>query len=143
MAIKVLNKAAFDGDYGLNGDIGGLPRTNYYTPDGRTIQAIPQIREFVRKDKDGNIIGTGKRDANLDKGWLLTKPIVLKLYCRWCTTWHDTVKEINACGASQQKFIKQAEFKAKKEETQRTKSLEDKITELEAKMAKLMEAKVG
>ena len=141
--IKVLNRAAFTGDFGLNGDIGGIPRKTYYTPDGRVIATIPSIREFVRKDATGKIIEQGTRDANLDRGWLTTKPETLKLYCKGCDRWHDTKAQVTACVNSQKRFIQESTLRAKKEEVAKNKSLEDKVAELEAKITKLMEAKIG
>lgn len=142
MPIKVLNKSAFaDGAYGLNGDIGGIPRKTYWTPDGREMKAIPSIREYVKKDKDGKVIETGTRDANLDNGWLLSKPQTLKLYCPHCNKWHDTKTQITQCGQTQRKFITLQEAKARKEEQDKTTSMEKKIKDLEAMVNKLMEDK--
>ncbi|MFA6315740.1 MAG: hypothetical protein WC648_05235 [Candidatus Paceibacterota bacterium] len=127
--------------YGLNGDIGGIHRKTYWTPDGREIKAIPQIRQYVVKDKDGKPIRSGTRDANLDRGLLTEKPKELKPYCKFCDRWHDTQTEVNACGVKQRKMIKDAELKAKREEDAKTKTLEDKVAQLEAMVRKLTEAK--
>ena len=131
--------------YGFGGDIGGLPRTTYYTPDGRVIKAIPSIREYVKKDKEGKVIGGGTRDANLDKGWLLSLPNrnVRKLFCQTCDRWHDTQAEVKACGQELKKFIDQMTRKAKKENTDKTSSLEQQVAELKAMVSRLMEGKNG
>ena len=127
--------------FGVSGDIGGLPRTTYYTPDGRIIRAIPNIREYTVKNKDGDVIHSGTRDANLDKGWLLSSPSTPKLFCRTCDGWHDTQEEIKACGVERTRFINVMEVKAKQEETDKTASLEQKVAELTAMVEKLMEDK--
>ena len=128
--------------YGLSGDIGGLPRNTYYTPDGRVIRAIPNNREYVKKDAKGKVISQGIRDSNLDCGWLTNPPQVLKLYCKHCNKWHDTEKEITACGTTQRKFIEKLTRQVKLEETDKTTSLEKEVAELKAMVTKLMEAKV-
>lgn len=126
--------------FGITGDIGGLKRTIYWTPDGRMMKAISQIREFVKRDTKGNVVDSGTRDANLDKGWLLQKPSVLKLYCPNCDTWHDTAAEIKACGIRLKKFEQRELDKAQLEEKQHTSDLEQKVAQLEAMVKKLMEA---
>ena len=129
--------------YGLSGDIGGLPKNTYYTPDGRVIRAIAAMREYVVKDKDGKVIGTGTRDANLDFGWLLTPPKELKPHCRTCDRWHDTLEEIEQCGQTQAGFIARVTRKAKKEADSERKNvvanLERKIAKLEKLVTKLAE----
>ena len=129
--------------YGLSGDIGGLPRQTYYTPDGRVIKALANMREYVTKDKDGKVISSGTRDANLDQGWLLTKPTKKKNYCRGCDRWHDTAKEVSVCILKQSKFLAVAEAKAKSEVIDKNAALEKKVAELEARINKLLEAKGG
>ncbi len=131
--------------YGLSGDIGGLPKKTYYTPDGRTIKMVPAIREFVKKDKDGKVIETGTRDANLDK-WLETPPQVKQLQCQWCSRWHRTQVEINRCRQQYEKLVAVSLNKAKLEEQEKTVSLEKEVAELKMKldrMMKLMEAQHG
>lgn len=78
---------------------GGVRKNRYFTPDGREVWAVPSIRNFIRK-KDGKVIGGGTRDANLDNGWLLQPPTEPKLRCFHCDKWHDTKKEVDACGAA-------------------------------------------
>jgi hypothetical protein len=144
VAIKVVNKSAFvEGAFGLNGDIGGIPKTTYYTPDGRIFRLPPNIREWVKRDKDGNVTGNGTRDANLDRGWTLTKPTVLKPYCKFCNNWHENTKEITACGVAQNRFIKQSERLAKREVKDNTSNLEKQVADLTALVNKLMEAQNG
>ena len=126
-------------EYGLNGDIGGLPKTTYYTPDGRVIRAISSIREYVIRDKDGKVTGSGTRDANLDRGWLLSPPTVLKRFCKGCDKWHDTQGEVNACITQQNKFVNAMGRRAKKEEADKTSALEKQIAELTALVNKLTE----
>ena len=82
--------------YGLSGYVGGIRRTTYWTPDGRSFQAIPSIRDY-QIVKDGKVIETGQRDANLDKGWLLAKPTVLKIHCLFCDGYHDNQTQVDAC----------------------------------------------
>jgi len=138
-----LSPAIEEAGYGISGDIGGLLRQTYYTPDGRTIRAIASIRDYVRKDKDGKVVETGSRDANLDKGWLLAMPSDLKLYCSGCDKWHDTQEEIDACIASKQKFIDRMTRKGNGQYKKETVDLEQKVANLEALVAKLMEGKNG
>lgn len=126
--------------YGISGSIGGLPRTTYYTPDGRTIKTIPNIREYVKKDKDGHVIETGHRDTNLDKGWLLVKPTVLKLTCKHCGRWHDTPEEIEECGVKSKRFIEVATKKAKQEQSDENTALKERVKDLEDKLNRLLEA---
>lgn len=127
--------------FGISGDIGGLARKTYWTPDGRVIRAIPGCVEFAIKDKDGNVIRTGTRDPNLDKGWLLSPPTVLKPFCRTCDRWHDTQEEVEACAVKQGKFIASMEAKVKQEDTDKVSSLEQRVAELTALVEKLMEGK--
>jgi ribosomal protein L44E len=132
--------------YGLSGDIGGLPKQTYYTPDGRVIKAIPCMREFVRKDKDGNVIEGGTRDANYDKGWLPVMPTELKLYCRGCDKWHDTQEEVDECTKRQQKLVNKLSAKARKQYAEEEKSKDLEIEELNKKieaLSKQMEAMVN
>lgn len=129
--------------YGLNGYIGGLSRTTYYTPDGRVIKAVPDMRSYVRRDKNGNVIESGTRDANLDKGWFLQMPKEKKLFCPHCDMWHDNQVEVQTCEIQQRKMIEKYANQAKKEETDRTTDLEAQVAELKATVAKLLEAQGG
>lgn len=127
--------------FGISGSIGGIPRTIYYTPDGRIKKAIPQMRDYVVKDKEGKVIKSGTRDANLDKGWLLYMPKEKKLFCPTCDMWHDTQIEVDACKVAQGKMIEKMFKKARKEEVNKTESLEQKVAELTALVEKLLEGK--
>lgn len=94
---------------------GGPRRQTYYTPDGRKIQQFPQMREYVLKDKDGNIIETGTRDANYDHGWLPSSPPpqLRKPYCPSCDKWHDDEAGVEAC-----RKRRQAEVEAQQRKVQ-------------------------
>ncbi len=87
----------------LSGTTGGIKKKRYWLPDGNEIMAAPSIRGYIKK-RDGKIIESGDRDANLDKGWLLSPPAELKLYCEGCDKWHDTQKEITDCIAKKKAF---------------------------------------
>jgi len=102
--------------------IGGLPKTTYYTPDGRTIKTFPDTRERVIKDKQGTVIWHGTVDANLDRGWLMQPPQILKPYCRGCDRWHDTQAEVDKCIATQEAKLAEAQNKAKSEIAKRVKT---------------------
>ena len=115
----------------ITGNIGGQPKQIYWTPDGRQIRAMPDIHEYALKDKDDKIIANGVRDANLDKGWLLQKPVELKLYCHQCDMWHDTEGEIRQCELKNTKFVAKCEKKAKKELG------DDRVGKLEAEMGEI------
>lgn len=100
--------------YGISGEIGGIGRQTYYTPDGQRVRAIPAIRDYVIK-KDGKVIESGTRDANYDKGWLPVMPKELKPHCDGCDNWHDTEEEIETCITNRQVYAKKWETRAKKE----------------------------
>lgn len=87
-----------------------VKKTTYYTPDGRTIKAVPSIRGFFNRQTGES----GTRDANLDKGWLLQPPEVLKPYCPGCDKWHDTEEEVQACIKRKKEAADFWEKKAKK-----------------------------
>jgi len=101
---------------GINqtGQIGGQPKQKYYTPDGSIIFAMPDIHEYQQTSK-GKVVAQGLRDANLDRGWLLSKPEKLQIYCGGCDKWHPTQKEVNACIKKKSAFTKEWEAKAKKD----------------------------
>ena len=143
MSIKGMTPAIEAAGYGISGDIGGLKRTTYYTPDGRIIKAIAQTRDYIIKDKDGRVIENGSRDANLDRGWLLQMPQVKKLFCPTCDRWHDTHVEVEACKIAQDKMLERLSAKTKQEETDRTTELEQQVAELKAMVEKLLEVQGG
>ena len=97
---------------GITGDIGGLVKRKYWTPDGREILAVPSMRTYNRI-KDKKVVESGVRDANLDKGWLLQPPTEPRLYCSCCDKWHDTQEEIDQCCAKKKAFNDRWEKKAR------------------------------
>lgn len=123
--------------YLSTGMTGGLPLITYYTPDGRRIRAIPALREYVRKDAQGKVIGQGTRDANLDKGWLLAPLATPKPHCPACDNWHDTRADVAKCMRKQKAFIKAAQQRAEAEEAQLRAKAEAKNTDLEREVAEL------
>ncbi len=126
--------------YGMNGMIGGLPRKTYYTPDGRTIRAIPATRTYVIKNAAGQVIESGERDANYDKGWLPIMPDAKKPYCPSCDRWHDTAAQVRKCKAEKAKMLEAAEAKARKElGEQQGEPPSDRLVALEQKVDKLTE----
>jgi hypothetical protein len=131
--------------YGISGSIGGQPKMRYYTPDGRVIFAHPSMREWRGKDGNGNVI-SGIRDANLDKGWMMTPPEHPKMYCAGCDKWHDTKEDIDKCikrkKAFQDKWDKMA-AKQIKQESPEPNDINERLGRLEQMMAKLLEVKSG
>ena len=126
---------------------GGIPRTRYWTPDGREIQAIPSWRTY-RLMKDGEYAGDGTRDANLDKGWLPYKPENPKPHCDYCSKWHDTQEEVEACGDRKKADTAMWEEKArqmKKEEggdiKERVDAIEGDISDIKSMLTQLLKEK--
>ena len=120
----------------ITGDIGGQPKQRYWTPDGREIWSMPDIHENA----------LGFRDANLDRGWLTTKPTELKLYCPHCDRWHDTIKEVNQCGAKRKVlYAKHARLARKElkvtEPDERINKLESDMAEIKGLLKRLLEVK--
>lgn len=124
--------------YGLNGDIGGLQKNTYYTPDGRVIKTIPNMRERVKK-KDGKVIWSGIVDANLDRGWLTQPPQIKKPYCPGCDCWHDTQEEVDECVATVNAKARKAEETARGEIA---KESQDKNLEINALRTEVEELKL-
>jgi len=116
---------------------GGIPRQLYWTPDGREIQAIPSMREYNRKDEEGNVIGTGTRDANLDKGWLLSPPKDPKFYCAGCDKWHDTEEEVVKCIAEREEKTNKWNEWARKEKEGESMAQGKEIEELHTEVYEL------
>ncbi len=83
--------------YGISGDIGGIGKQTYFTPDGRRIRAVPNTKDYVLKDKGGKVIESGTRDGNFDRGWLPVMPTELKPHCDGCGDWHDTQEGVDEC----------------------------------------------
>ena len=122
--------------YGITGSIGGIARQKYWTPDGREIMAIPNMREF----RDNQSMGT--RDANLDNGWLLQKPTELKVRCPHCDKWHDTTDGVEQCGKQRAAFIGSHQKKVEKEildAIPEVSQLRQDIANLKEMLAKLLE----
>ncbi len=141
-AEKVDSKEAIGSQgFGVTGHIGGLPRTTYYTPDGRIIKAIASMREFrklVGVDGAGkNVYEGGVRDANLDRGWLTAMPEVPKPYCEGCDKWHDTDEEVAACIAIKEAKAKKWEAKAKRMRKGEGEVQEAEIKELKSQVEEL------
>lgn len=131
--------------YGISGDIGGIGRQTYFTPDGRKMRAIPAIRDYVVK-QDGKVIESGTRDANYDKGWLPVMPTELKPHCAGCDNWHDTQVDVDKCIKEKKKkavaWEKWAQDKQKgeaMEQAKETDELRNEVLELKGDMHTLME----
>ena len=113
------------------GDVGGQPKQRYWTPDGRLIKAMPDMRGYSRIDGTGTVIDSGIRDANYDKGWLGQKPTELKLYCPHCDLWHDSQAEIIKCQRQRKSFDNKWARRTKKESPQNGERNDDRISKLE------------
>ncbi len=120
--------------YGISGDIGGIGKQTYYTPDGRRIRAVPSERDYVLKDKDGKVIESGIRDANYDKGWLPIMPRNPAPHCDGCDNWHSTEEEVSICIAKRrddaEKWEKWAKEKQKGEAFEQGKEMESMRIEM-------------
>ena len=124
-------KQAAKAGFGITGDIGGLKKRKYWTPDGREILQVPQIIETVNtKTKE-----PGERDGNLDR-WLGSPPENPVPYCPHCDKWHDTEELVEECKgrteARTRKFDKKAKKDLGKEST-------DRLDRLEEMMGKILE----
>ena len=115
----------------LSGNIGGTKKRRYWLPDGNEIMAIPAIRGYIKK-RDGKIIESGDRDANLDKGWLLSPPTELKLHCEGCDKWHDTRKEITDCIAKKEASNDKWNQMARKMKGEEGGDLREEVSELKS-----------
>ena len=109
----------------------GIPKTRYFTPDGREEWKVPQHR--IRQ-------GGQVYDIFLDMGYSLTKPEHLKPYCSGCDRWHDTQIEVDKCVKEKKKNERSWERKANAEFKKEQKQKDDKIAELEKKIDKFMKA---
>ncbi len=134
-----------DSGVAITGDIGGIPKRKYWTPDGRQIVAIPAMRNFVRKDKDGKSIETGTRDANYDKGWLPQPPTNPIPYCKYCDKWHTSEDDIAKCGSKKKIFeetwAKKAKQEVNKNYDDEINSLKSDIADIKQLLTKLLESK--
>jgi hypothetical protein len=129
--------------FAKTGDFGGQPKITYWTPDGRQIRAMPDMHEYARKDAKGKVIESGLRDANLDKGWLTSKPQILQKYCPGCDKWHQTDVEVKECirkkNALVSKHSKIAKKELKQSDDSRLDKLESDMGELKDMFKQLME----
>lgn len=116
---------------------GGIPRQTYWTPDGRKIEAIASMREYNRRDENGDVVGTGTRDANLDKGWLLQPLQEPKPYCVGCDKWHDTDEEVMMCIANKEEKARKWEEWARKEKADEAKAQGKEIEDLRVELYEL------
>ena len=129
----------------LAGVWGGPKKQRYYTPSGDEVWAIPSIREWVRKDENGQIADQGTRDSNLDKGWLLAPPTDLMLHCRGCDKWHEAQADVDKCVEAKDRVAKQWEARAKKQlggeargSTEEVAALTIQVEELKAMVTQLL-----
>ncbi|KKN49971.1 hypothetical protein LCGC14_0637720 [marine sediment metagenome] len=129
----------------LVGEIGGQPKTRYFTPDGREIFSAPSWHEYTRKDANGKVLDSGVRDANLDKGWLMQKPERLKLYCPHCDRWHDNENEVAECQRKRDSLMAVSAARMKKEQpsdsNDRLDKMEIEMGEIKALLLKLVGGK--
>lgn len=124
--------------YGLTGEIGGIRKQKYFTPDGREVWSIPCMREWQRKNGKG--VETGIRDANLDKGWTLQPPQNPQLQCPHCDKWHKTQEEVDACGAKRNAFDSKWMSKAQKDTgSNEIEELKSELDEVKALLKQLLE----
>ena len=121
--------------YAKSGDIGGQPKTTYWTPDGRILKVAPSWHEYVQKDDKGKVIASGIRDANLDKGWLLQKPTNLQIYCPHCDQWHKTQKEIAECERRHSAIIKHSTLKMQR--LMQPQEYNDRLAKVEADVGEI------
>ena len=118
-------------------DVGGIPRQTYWTPDGREVKGIASWREYNIKDDEGNVTGSGVRDANLDKGWLLQPPRRKKPHCDGCDKWHDTKKEVIECTAKREESARRWDDWAKKEKEGEAMAQGKELEDLKSEMFEL------
>ncbi len=114
-----------------------IPRTRYYTPDGREQLKIPQHRERG----DGVVY-----DVFIAEGYTLTPPVNPKPYCPGCDKWHDTQEEVDACVGKKRKFAEAMQKKAERELGKEHQAKDKEIADLTAKvdkLTKLLEDKLG
>ena len=115
----------------ITGNIGGIKKQKYFTPDGREVWSVPNMHTYLDENKQEGI-----RDANLDRGWLLQLPSQLKPYCPHCDCWHDTPALVNKCGKARKALI--AKY-AKKGQKELGNDVEDRLTRMETMMEKMIE----
>ena len=151
MAINSTKREAARTGAAVSGVWGGPQKQRYYTPTGEEVYSIPSWREFTRKGPDGKILEQGTRDANLDKGWLLSLPTELKVACPGCSKWHDTQQEVDACVDKKAEAAAQWERKAIEQQPQaqdadmeeRLGKLEEGLSDIKALLQQALGAKNG
>ena len=132
MAVNSTKQEAARTGAAVSGVWGGPQKQRYCTPTGEEVYSIPSWREFTRKGPDGRIVEQGTRDANLDKGWSLSRPTELKVACPGCTKWHDTEEEVGACVEKKAVSAAQWERKALEQQPQgQDADIEDRLGKLE------------
>lgn len=122
---------------------GGPQKKRYYTPDGREVFAVPALREYVKKDAEGKVVGEGARDANYDRGWLESMPTELKPYCAGCDNWHDTKAEVSQCIKQKASVAKRWEARVnrgrgKKDEGADVRELKAQVAQMQATLEQYM-----
>jgi hypothetical protein len=120
--------------YYAGGIKGGPIRVHYWKPCGCEVFAIRSERGYVKKDANGKVTEQGIRDANLDKGWLLAPPEVLKPCCNSCGEWHDTPELVAECNERQRLLVEKSYREAIKEYGNPT---NDRLDRLEAAIESL------
>jgi len=149
MAINSTKREAARTGAAVSGLWGGPQKQRYYTPTGEEVYSIPSWREFTRKGPDGRILEQGTRDANLDKGWSLSRPTELKVACPGCSKWHDTAKEVDACVDKKAEVAAQWERKALEQQPEsadvegRLGKLEEGLSDIKALLQQALGAKNG
>ncbi len=110
-----------------------LKRT-YWTPDGRRVEAIPQMHGTSSGDV---------RDANLDRGWTLNPPVNLKPHCPYCDQWHDTEEQIAQCGSERAKKTAEMQKKVaeqfKSADTAKIENLKNEVSSLKSDIGNIKE----
>lgn len=109
----------------------------YYLPDGTKVRDYPMDIE-VSKLINGKRVPCGTRDGNLDKGWLLERPAVLKFRCSMCGKFYDEAIVRDQCEAAHKETaIPRDEIARKRGMTQRGEKPDGRIERLEDDMAEL------
>ena len=121
----------------VSGDIGGLKKTKYWTPDGKEILAVPSILTFKLVDKKKKTVRDVTVDRNLEKGWLLQPPTKVKPHCSGCGKWHDTEQEIDTCITKKKTFNEEWEERVKKERKDNGEGLKQEVAELKSEMVEI------
>jgi hypothetical protein len=127
-----------EGEVRVTEDTSG--RKKYYKPDGTEVWDYPVYHDRINT-KTRKLVG--KVDANIvDKGWSLSPPQELKLYCKHCTKYHDTGDQIKACKETRDAQAKYWEERVRGErgdnrsEIDELKEKIDMLTELITEMRK-------